>query len=263
MLTARAAAAVFVLSTAVPLFAHDTWLSPGAAVHAGQPLLFHLTSGGAFPATDHGVEGDRLASAEVHIAGRVTALRTITRRHDVLVLEAPAGSGLATAWVTLKPRVLELKEALVAEYLHEIGEQDRFAEGWARRPAPRRWRETYRKHAKTFVTLGEAGGDASWREPVGLDLEIVPERSPVGLAAGDTLTIRVLKKGAPLPGFPVRAARAGSAGTAQRTDAGGRATFRLDAAGPWLLAGTDLRESTQRAGEFESDFTTLTFEVGR
>jgi uncharacterized GH25 family protein len=261
MSSARAAAALVVLFASTRVDAHDTWLSP-AAGRAGQPLRFHLTSGGAFPATDHGIEPARLAAAQVRTSGSVAPLRTITRRSDVLVLEGPAGAGAVTAWVALKPRVLELTEALVAEYLHEIGEQDRL-DAWARRPTPRRWRETYRKHAKAFVAGGEAGADVSWREPVGLALEIVPEQDPAALTAGGTLTVRVLKKGAPLAGFPLRAARAGDAGVAKRTDAEGRATFRIDAAGPWLLAGTDLRESAQRAGEWESDFTTLTLEVGR
>jgi uncharacterized GH25 family protein len=246
-----------------PAGAHDTWLAPAADARAGQPLRFHLTSGGAFPASEHGVERNRLVTARLRAGTLKAALRTVARRSDVLVLEAPAAAGLATAWVTLKPRILELSEAQVSEYLHEIGEDERLGQRWARRPAPKRWRESYRKHAKAFVAVGEATGDASWREPVGLDLEIVPETNPVGLAAGDTLTVRVLKGGAPLAGLPLRAARAGDAGKVQRTDAEGRASFRLDTMGPWLLAGTDLRESAQRAGEWESDFTTLTLEVGR
>jgi hypothetical protein len=243
--------------------AHDTWLAADAGGRAGQGLRFHLTSGGDFPAAEHGVEADRVVLARVRLGGGISPLRTLVRRRDVLVLEAPAAAGVVVAWVALKPRVLELDEAQVAEYLHEIGEGERLGEGWARRKAPKRWRETYRKHAKAVVARGDTAGDVSWRDPVGLGLEIVPESNPVGLTAGDTLAVRVLKAGAPLPGLPLRAARAGDRGTVQRTDADGRATFRLDAAGPWLLAGTDLRESARRPGEWESDFTTLTLEVGR
>jgi len=43
----------------------------------------------------------------------------------------------------------------------------------------KRWREQYRKHAKAFLRVGEAlGAPSSWREPVGLELEIVPEGDP-------------------------------------------------------------------------------------
>jgi hypothetical protein len=37
----------------------------------------------------------------------------------------------------------------------------------------------------------------------------------------------------------------------------------LDKAGRWLLRGTDLRESTKKDIDWESDFTTLTIEVAK
>jgi uncharacterized GH25 family protein len=261
LLRRTAAAALAVVVAAAPLAAHDTWLVPAAAA-AGRPLRFHLTSGGAFPAPEHGVEPGRLVTAQLRADGRVGPLRTVLRRDDVLILDAPAAQGLAVAWVALKPRVLTLEDDLVEEYLREIGEERRL-ESWTRRTPRKKWRETYRKHAKAFLAVGDAAGDLSWREPVGLELEIVPETSPIGLAAGGTLAVRVLKAGSALADFPLRAVRAGDAGRVQRTDAEGRATFRVDRAGPWLLAGTDLRASARRPGEWESDFTTLTFEVGR
>jgi Domain of unknown function (DUF4198) len=264
MPTVRLFAATCVLGlVAARLPAHDTWLlaTPGGAVD--KALRFHLTSGGAFPTPEHGIERGRVAASGLRVGGKALPLRALARRADVLVFQAAAGAGgLATAWVALRERVLELTAAQVAEYLDEIGEADRIGGEWDRRRGPKLWRETYRKHAKAFVAVSDAAADGSWREPVALDLEIVPEASPVGLRAGDTLRVRVLKKGAPLPALPIRAARAGSAGAVVRTDGEGRASFRLDAPGPWLLAGTELRESPVRPGEWESDFTTLTLQVG-
>jgi uncharacterized GH25 family protein len=253
----RLALACAAWSVAATAAAHDTWLRPAGEA----PLRFHLTSGGAFPAPEHGIEPDRLAQSGARMAGRTAPLKVVTRREDVLVLEAPVGPRLSLAWVALKPRVLDLTEPLVKEYLHEIGEAHTIGPEWARRPTPRRWRETYRKHAKAVLTPAPGGDDGSWREPVGLALEIVPETSPIGLAAGSRLTVRVLKEGQPRANLPVRAARKGGPGRIVRTDAAGRATFTLDAAGPWLIAGTELRESVARPGEWDSDFTTLTFDV--
>lgn len=258
-----AACAALALAAAAPVRAHDTWLSPETGTAAGGPVRFHLTSGGAFPATDHGIEARRVARAHLRLAGSTVPLAVEVRRTDVLVLRAPAAApGLATSWVALHPRTLTLTPALVDEYLREIGEYERLAPRWAAMVPKKTWRETYRKHAKAFLALGDAArADESWREAVGLDLEIVPETSPASLAEGDTLRVRVLKQGAPAEGLPLRAARQGSPGRTQRTDAEGRASFTLDAGGPWLVAGTDLRESTTRPGEWDSDFTTLTFEV--
>lgn len=248
---------------ASPLAAHDTWLQAGPrARSANAPLVFHLTSGGAFPLPEHAVAADRMTVGRVRARDRVITLRAQGARRQARVLQAPApGPGLVTAWVSLKPRTLELTPALLDEYLKEIGEADTVGPRWARVPEPKTWRETYRKHAKTFSIAGADPGDLSWRLPVGLSLEIVPETSPVGLAAGSDLAVRVLQDGAPVAGLPLRAARSGDAGTIVRTDAAGRATFTLDAPGAWLVAGTALRESAVRPGEWESDFTTLTVEV--
>ena len=257
MIPTRAALACAALCLAGAASAHDTWLLPSGDV----PLRFHLTSGGDFPRADHGIEADRVAVSQARMAGRPVPLEIVTRRDDVLVLEAPVGPRLSAAWVALKPRVLELTDAQVREYLHEIGEAETIGARWERRPAPKRWRETYRKHAKAILAPAPGGDDGSWKSPVGLALEIVPETSPLGLSAGARLTVRVLKDGKPRSGLPLRAARQGQAGTIERTDGEGRATFVLDAAGPWLIAGTELRESAERPGEWESDFTTLTLAV--
>src|SRR5688572_14963114 len=158
MPTVRLIAATCVLGL-VParLPAHDTWLSSVPNAAADKALRFHLTSGGAFPAPEHGIERGRVATSGLRVGGHARPLRPLASRADVLVLQAaPGASGLATAWVALRERVLDLTAAQVAEYLHEIGEGERIGAEWQRRPGPKQWRETYRKHAKAFVTVGDA-----------------------------------------------------------------------------------------------------------
>jgi uncharacterized GH25 family protein len=55
---------------------------------------------------------------------------------------------------------------------------------WLRWRRQQRWRETYVKLAKTFVRVGQPTADQSWREPVGLALEIVPLADPSTLLVG-------------------------------------------------------------------------------
>jgi uncharacterized GH25 family protein len=127
---------------------------------------------------------------------------------------------------------------------------------------PQRWRERYAKHTKTFVRVGEPQDDRSWAEPVGSELEIVPEKDPTALRVGDELQVRVLKGGAPHRDFALNAVAGGAAkGETKRTDAEGRAVFRLNKAGPWLLRGTDVRRTTEPDADWESDFATLTLSV--
>jgi hypothetical protein len=213
-----------------------------------------------FPGLEHAIEAGRIEAAHVRLAGRVWELSGRTReKRSLRLTERVQGEGLAVAWVALAPKALRLTEAQVEEYLHEIGLAEAVGPAWRSRPQPRRWRETYRKLAKTALRVGTAG-DGSWAEPVGLPLEIVPETDPTALRAGDALAVRVLRAGRPLPGF-VLAADPGRAAARRfaTTDAEGRLSFVLDAAGPWMLAGTDLRPA---GAEWESDFTTLTLEVG-
>jgi hypothetical protein len=106
-------------------------------------------------------------------------------------------------------------------------------------------------YAKAVVRVGEAT-DESWREPVGLGLEIVPLADPTRLRAGGALAVRVLEDGRPLAGLPLRAIRSGRTPSSVTTDASGEATLALDAGGPWLIAGSAAHART-----------TLTLDVAR
>ncbi len=260
--TFRILSSLVALASAAPAFAHDTWLQgPRLPIASGSTVLFELTSGGAFPSLDRAVESGRIAREGIRLGGMTRRFKVRSRGKEALRLQAPlAVEGVAVAFVSLRPKALELKPAQVEEYLAEIGEQERVGREWER--GPRKWREVYRKHAKTFLRVGQASGSpGAWSDPVGLDLEIVPERDPTLLQPGDALSVVVLRSGQPMPGFTL-AATDGRERRFQRTDTEGRATLRLDRPGRWLLAGTYLRKASRSDAEWESDFTTLTLQVG-
>jgi len=97
-------------------------------------------------------------------------------------------------------------------------------------------RESYTKHAKTFVYVGEAAADDSWSELVGMFLEIVPEKNPTTLRKDDDFSIRVLRNGAAFANFAVGIICQGNPKPSfQTTDEAGRASFRLSRAGKCLL----------------------------
>lgn len=258
-----AAASVALCLTRVAL-AHDTWLLPRAATE-DPPFVasLDLTSGMAFPELDHAVQPDRLAKAGWRLNGRSTDVTDLVPSERSLVLRARiAAPGIAAVWVESKPKSIELTPAQVGEYFEEIGAGERIRKAWAAVPEPKRWRETYVKHAKTFVRAGDGGETGGWAEPVGLALEIVPEKDPTQLRAGGELPVRVLAGGAPAPGFAVGLVGEGDAhGLLKTTDEHGCVTFRFERPGRWLLRGTNLRPSTAKDVDWESDFTTLTVEV--
>jgi uncharacterized GH25 family protein len=261
----RVAATVLFASATAVVHAHDTWLSGPAVVAPGATAPFDLTSSGAFPAPEHAIEVARVERSSCRVGGQDVALTVGARGKQALRLTArPTLAGVVACGLALGPRTLDLKPKDVAHYLEEIGASRTIGPKWEAMPAPRKWRETYVKHAKAFTRVGDADApDLSAREPLGLGLEIVPLADPTRLRSGATLEVRLLKAGQPLAGLAMRASHSGRPAAFATTDEDGRASFMLDGQGPWLLAATDLRPSTARPSEWDSDFTTLYLNVAK
>ncbi|MDP9099895.1 MAG: DUF4198 domain-containing protein [Verrucomicrobiota bacterium] len=243
--------------------AHDTWLIPDRfEVAPKTAITLDLTSGMAFPKLEIGPKRERVQTAPCRLAGRTFEMTDISAGPNSLRLKSDLSAvGVATFWVKLPPKSIDLKPAEVEEYLNEINAPASLRKQWAEME-PKRWRELYSKHPKTFVRVGDPKADRSWAEPVGMALEIVPERDPTTLREGDELAVRVLKNGAPYADFSLNAVAAGETkGETRKTDSAGHVVFRLKKSGPWLLRGTDLRQSTKSDADWESDFTTLTLEA--
>lgn len=243
--------------------AHDTWLlARRTSIPPGTVARFDLTSGMTFPALDYAIKPERVGLARCRLNGKTFEIARSSASKSLALRVRLPDAGTATLWVELNPKSLELTPKQVEEYLNEINAPDQLRKSWMNAGGKRRWREIYTKHAKTFVTVGEAVADRSWLEPVGMALEIVPEKNPTTIRAGDDFAVRVLKDGLPLPNFSLGIVREGNSFSEfQKTDAEGRVTFRLARSGKWLLRGVELRQSNKPETEWESDFTTLTIEV--
>jgi len=245
--------------------AHDTWLQPERfAATPGATFLADLSSADGFGEFQTAIKPDRVAKMIGRLGGADLPLgpgaaTEKTLRFPVTVTRP----GVAVMGVELKPRLLELEPDKIETYFREIHAGEELREVWAAVPEPRRWRESYVKNAKAFVRVGEPpAGDRTWAEPLGLALEILPERDPTTLREGDALPVRVLRGGKPLADFVLAYVSAGESHEhVVITDAEGRAEAKLEAKGTWLVHGTDLRRVTAADREWESDFTTLVVEV--
>ncbi|MBA2623138.1 MAG: DUF4198 domain-containing protein [Chthoniobacterales bacterium] len=257
---------VSVLAAFVPSVArsHDTWLLPDRFhVEQLESATLNLTSSMAFPEFETGPKRERVESATYRLAGQTFDVTDLSAREKSLVIKTtPAQAGVATYSIKLPAKAIELEAALVEEYLDEVDASSEIRKLWKEAKEPKRWRELYAKHMKTFVLVGEPPADPSWAEPIGTGLEIVPEKDPTALREGDEFPVRVLKDGAPHADFSLNALAAGEKkGETRKTDAAGRVVFPVNKAGGWLLRGIDLRKSTRSEADWESDFVTLTFEV--
>jgi uncharacterized GH25 family protein len=244
--------------------AHETWILPASMrVRVGQPITLSLTSGMAFPADDLAIQPARVVRAQARLGGRIEQLaRPRVGPMSLRYLWTPRSSGVATIGVELGPRTLELEPNLIGEYFDEIHATDAVIAQWDSVPEPKRWRESYVKHASSFVRVGVPVRDASWASPLGLGLEIIPETDPTALVAGANFRVRVLRRGVPLPGFSIGVRREGEpTSNYVPTDKNGRTWIQLPRAGRWILFGTDLRRVHEPDLEWRSDFVTTTIGV--
>lgn len=257
-------AALALLSPAAAL-AHDTWLLvPAPALQPGQEVVLQLTSGMAFPAPETTIKTDRIVTAAMRVGGTKTSLTALREDKAFLALTAkPASAGVMTVWFDTKDRSLTIdEEADVAHYLDETGLSATVGKQWTS-GGKKPWRETYAKHAKAFVRVGDGAGDRSWAEPSGQALDLVPESDPTALKAGDTLTVRLLREGKPVTGHPVAAVAGGRTdATLKTTGDDGRVTFTLDRPGPWMLRTTVIDPVAGDPGAWRSHFATATLHVG-
>ena len=159
------------------LHAHDTWILPNR------------------PGVNPGRQARKLwmFSGIARVGEAVTDLGREVGGKKALRLKARFPQpGIAAVWIESKARALELKPAEVKEYLEEIGAWDSVGRKWESE-GKGRWRESYTKHAKTYVRVGRPDRDDSWARPVGMELELVPESDPTHLATGEELQVRLLK----------------------------------------------------------------------
>jgi uncharacterized GH25 family protein len=249
---------------AAETLAHDTWLvADQLRVAPKTTVTLDLTSGVEFPKLDVAPKRETIPNASVRLAGRTLEISDISAAPNSLQFKTELGqSGVAAIWIKLASRTLELKPEQVKMFNEEVNAPDALQKEYADMPEPKRWRGTSTKHPKTFVRVGDAKSDMSWKEPVGLFLEIIPEKDPTALQVGDEFPVRVLRDGAPFADFPLNAVSADDKeGKTQKTDTAGRASFKVGTPGRWLLRGVEARKSTQPDMNFDAKSTTLTFEV--
>ena len=250
---------------ALSALAHDTWIvADQMRVAPKTTVTLDLTSGVEFPKLGVGPKPENVPNASGRLAGRTFEISEKSPAPQSLQYKTELSeAGIAAIWIKLPSRTLELKPEQVKMFNEEVNAPEALQKEYDNMPEPKRWRGTSTKHPKTFVRVGDAKGDTSWKEPVGLSLEIVPEKDPTALRAGDEFPVRVLRDGAPFAGFALNAVSAGDKkGETQTTDGGGRATFKLNKAGRWLLKGVEAHKATVPDMNFEATSTTLTFEVG-
>ena len=261
---ARELAAGWVVVTFVAsAFAQETWMMPSSfSAKAGDEVRFDLSGGTVFPRLENAVPAERVATAGYRLGRDTVALKNPETTGTSLVFrQVFPKDGVATVRLDLKPKGIELTDGDVAAYLDEIDASADIRSTWAGQKGRVPWKETYTKHAKTFVAVGAATPDRSWATGLGAALELVPTTNPFTIQAGHDLTVELQANLKPVSNLRVGLLIEGASNRVFRTtDADGRATFPIAKAGRAILFAVDLRLASD-GRSWRSEFCTVTFEA--
>ena len=246
-----------------PLFAHDMWIEPrpfrpatgdivSVRLRVGQDLL-----------------GDPLpldpALVNQFVVEDGTGRRPVVRRDgaDPAGLVRVATPGLLVVGYYSNPSAVELPAQKFDQYLKDEG-LDAIAALRARRgDTGATVRELYSRCAKSLVLAGPPREEPGDRR-LGFVLELVAERNPYALRAGQDLPVRLTYEDRPLAGALVVAMnRSGPAQKlAARTDREGRVRFQVPVGGMWLIKAVHMVPAPAGTNaEFTSFWASLTFEA--
>lgn len=259
------AAGSIVVALAGSALAHETWIMPSKfSAKVGVDVRFDLSSGMAFPHLESAIKVERVARAAFRLGqGEVSLKELETSDKSLVVRQAFSKEGVATVWLDLGPKDIELTDDEVAEYFDEIRATEDIRATWAGQKGRIAWRETYTKHAKTFLAVGTVEADRSWAVGVGQALELVPSSNPLTVTVGGELTVTLQISGKPFANSPIGLQVEGVKERVFRTtDAEGRATFPITLGGRAMLYAVRLLPA-QDGRSWNSDFCTLTFVIRR
>lgn len=254
-------ATVLVAMLAPVSFAHDTFIMcTPPVIKSGGVAELHISSGMAFPKYETAIDPARIRRCEWRGGGREGSLTSFEKGETSLIASGRVTTdGVAVIFMQMHPKEIDLTPEEVDEYMEEIGAPESVRRSWKESGPGAKFHETYTKCAKTYLRVGDSGDAKGCLGPVGFSIDFLPERDPTALKVGDTLTIKVIRGGDELEGYPVGAVRGNGKATLQRTSKSGMVALQIDTPGWWLVRGTELRRKAD--GTWESDFTTLTFYV--
>jgi len=253
------------LIASATLAAHDRWIDPTSFVpDVGKIVGVRLRVG-------EDLIGDPLPR-DPALIDRFVVVDSLGRR-DLIGRDGadPAGllrvatPGLHVIGYESRPSAIALAAEKFTQYLKEEGLDEIVALRATRKQSQAEGREAFARCAKSLIVAGPAS-TAQRDQPLGLTLELVAERNPFALSAGDELPVRLTYQGKPLAGVLVTAInkRNPAAKVSSRSDAGGRVRFKLSADGMWLIKAVHMIPAPAGASsDWLSYWASLTFAVGR
>lgn len=261
-------AAVAFLGSASWLSAHDFFLVPGAFPFAeGSDVEVMAQTSSRFPSSVSPIAFARVARAVMIGADGETPIADLSHRGTSLLLKSrPVTRGQRIVAVTLVPRSARQTGEGFLRWLELEGAAD--AAGQIRQSGKLSLADSVTrtdvKHAKTLIDIGSRGPRVFTRSS-GQTIEFIPYRDPSTISSGDTLVVRAMFKGRPLPALSAHATPESVADTAVKaeadlhlkSDAKGMITIPVAKVGLWYIRAIHVTQSAPAA--WETHWVSLVF----
>jgi uncharacterized GH25 family protein len=264
--------AASMVMVSAPVAAHDFWIQPQQfQVASGAPLGFTFQVGHASFRQRWGNGLERIVLLDDIVAGKKTDHRSdvqVTGATDFVSRLAPAGLHVVAMQSTTA--LSELPAIRFNDYAKAEGLVPILAARQRDKAMQLPGRERYTRRAKAFIQVGPQGGtsQALATRPVGLKLEIVPDRNPYALGPSRKLPVHVLYRGALLANATVKLTDLDQDAkpiAVAITDRDGRAEFTVPSKGRTFLLNVIWSEEVKDdpKTDFDTTFSSLTFGYSR
>ena len=223
---------------------------------------------GTFQASEGAVSRDRMRDISLIAPDpRVRTPESLAWRDEgkTTVMEIQTGGpGTYVVGISTKPREIDLKAADFNNYLEHDGLPDILAERKKNNELGKDVRERYSKHVRAIFQVGDRRSD-DYKTLLNYSVEIIPQQNPYSLKVADNYRVQCMLEGKPLINQFVIAGWESGAGKVEefstRTDATGIASFKLRGTGRWFVMMIHMQRVNKTDFDYESKWTTLTFEV--
>ena len=260
-----AIAVVVVTLHGAALAAHDLWIEPSHFIpEVGKLIGVRLLVG-------IDMQGDPLprepALIDQFVVVDGSGRKPIIGRDgaDPAGLLRATTPGLLEVGYFSRPSPIVLPAEKFNQYLNEEGLDAVAALRASRHQTAAEAHEVFVRCAKSLLVSGaSAPGQAD--RALGFTLELVAERNPYQLGAGQELPVRLTYEGRPLAGALVVAVNRANPAMklSVRSDKDGRVSFTLPQDGMWLIKAVHMIEAPAGSGaQWASFWASLTFELNR
>jgi hypothetical protein len=240
---------------------------------------------GVFDLSENAIMADRLLDISIVSPTGRTHIDTTqwagdTTAADTTYLTVDVGDpGTYVVGASTRARDLALTGAEFNEYLVHDGIPDVLQAREDSDELEKDVVEKYEKHVKGVFQAGDRpdrpkswwqfwkdDAELAYLTVLGYPAEIIPIVNPYMLEVGDSIQVRCLVDGNPVPNQYIMIGGQGNSGASfpvrnTRTDAEGVATFILNAPGKWYLEFINMVPSIEEGIDYHSKWATLTFAI--